>query len=175
MKVKILVKSLLDAYKYLGRIVESIDKQVIDKGMNSHYTIGFSETLDTFNLVIELVERKRRLCCLKYLIEEGLVSIPQKSAKLLTLRYFDCMNDSEIGRFLKQSKRTIQRLMEKACGEFYLSLVNKGYNYINLKEYLKGEKWLSHIFKENNKKSRKEKIEKLTNFCPIKKRAFLWN
>ena len=100
MKGKIWVRTLLQAYNYINRMVRVVDKQVINKGASSHFSYGYGQTLSTMDAIMELTERKRRLNCVKHLIEDSLQFIPAESSKILVLRFLDKQTDKEIGKLL---------------------------------------------------------------------------
>lgn len=174
MKGKIWIKSMLEAYNYIGRVVGAIDKRVLNKGVKSHFTFGYNETLGAVDAILFLVERKRKLSAIKFLIEDSLKVISQKSAKTLMLRFMDKLTDQEIANVLKVSKRTVQRMLDKALGECYLAFLRQGYSAEVLQEYLKDDKWLVGIYNNNLYKSKLRKdLQKIPP--KISFNNFLWN
>jgi len=154
MKGKIWVRSMFQAYNYINRVVKSIDKQVISKGVSSHFPYGYGQTLSTAELIMELIERKRHLNCVKYLVEDSLQFISPQSSKVLVLRFMDKQTDEEIAKLLNVSRRTVQRMMDKALGECYLYFIKQGYTTEVLEKYLEDETWLIDIFNHNVDKIR---------------------
>jgi len=159
MKGKIWVKSMFQAYNYINRVVHSIDKQVVDRGVSSHLSYDCGQTLKTAEMIMELIERKRHLNCVKNLVDECLHFISLKSSKILVLRFFDKQTEEEVGQLIGVSRRTVQRMLDKAYGECYLYFVKQGYSDELLNKYLENESWLIDIY-NNNVDRIKTKIKK---------------
>lgn len=176
MKGKIWVKSMLEAYNHINKVIKTIDKQVIDKGVKSHFTFGYVETMEVMDAIIELERRKQKLVCIKNLVEDSLKTIPRQSAEILALRFIDKLSDSEIAKLLKVSKRTFFRILDKALGDCYVAFLRLGFNCEYLERQLENEKWLVSFYNQNvDKKTQKKKLK----FSNISNKAsvvnYLWN
>ncbi len=146
MKEKILMKSVLEGYHFMDKIVKKLDANVISKSVNSHHTQGCNETLNLACEVLHLSNRKHKLLEIKALIEECIKSLPPDSAKVLMLKYVDGFKNADIAKMLGCGVKKVARLLDKAIGDVTLFFYAKGFGFLNLYNYLKDEDWLIGIF-----------------------------
>ncbi|MBQ4557779.1 MAG: sigma-70 family RNA polymerase sigma factor [Clostridia bacterium] len=140
-------KALLESYRYLETVVNTIDDMVKKISINSVYynKKAHCDTLSVFDRVIMLNDRKLNLTNLKVLVDMALDKLKSKDRQFLMLYYIDCLNCTEIAEVLEVSERTVFRRKLRATKEFAnaLSLITtKSYIETNYKE----EHWLFDIY-----------------------------
>ncbi len=149
MKGKIWAKTILQAYNYVNRIIKSIDKMVVERSAASHYSFGYADTLRVAEAIMELIERKRHLICMKNLVEDSLQFMEPESSKLLVLRFIDKQSPEKIAELTGASVRSVHRNLDKALAQCSAGFVRQGYTASQLEEYLKEERWLVGMFNAN--------------------------
>ncbi len=157
MKSFIWAKTLFEAYKYLGRVIKSIDRLVLSSGVHSYSLHQYGEnTLGKMEAIIDLIQRKKRLVFIKLIIEEGVKNLDSEDGKLLIRYYFDNIPTARIAEELNRPRRTIQRNINDALENFMLKLLELGYNTATIEQLLENESWIlgvynSYVAKYQNK------------------------
>ena len=114
MKKLIWAKTIFESYKYLSRLISSIDRLVMEKSVHS-YTVdsGESTTLAKMEAIIDLIQRKKRLLIVKWLVEESLKNTDRQEARILIKFYIDKVAIDELADEYKMNNRTLARRMNK--------------------------------------------------------------
>jgi len=146
-------KTLLESYKYVSRIIKSIDRLVVDSSVKS-YTIGWGElsTPEQMEQIIDLIERKKRLQSVKLMIEEALKNIDRKSAKILVQHFIDKVDTGKIAAECELNKRTMTRRINKMQIEMMDKMRDLGFGIKKIELLLGNEGWIVGIFNKNAKK-----------------------
>ncbi|MBQ7977211.1 MAG: hypothetical protein IJ301_01240 [Clostridia bacterium] len=140
-------KTLFESYKYIGRVVGSIDRLVLESSANSYTTCSnTNETLDKMEAVIDLIERKKRLLTIKMIIEEGVKNMDYDSAKLLIRYYVDKMDSNSIAEEFEMNRRTINRRINNAVCDCMQKIYNLGYNLKFFETLLENEGWIVGLY-----------------------------
>lgn len=150
MKKLVLGKTLFEAYKYLGRIIKSVDRLVVETSASSHSNnIYLDNTLDNMEAVIDLIQRKKRLVALKMIIEEGLKSMESYGAKILVRYYIDKVDTATIAEENKTNSRTIRRHINSALVDCIEKIYELGYDNKFLESIISNEGWIVGIYNSN--------------------------
>lgn len=157
-KQMIWAKTLLNAYKYLGTLCESIDKLINLTAKTSFYTGGRwieeNSILNISQKIIKLSDRKIDYINLKIIIEKALSKLQKKLAKLLILRYVNRINSETISKILKMSERTFYRKTVNAIEQFAHELYCLGYNSEKLEVLYLSDLFISSIYEKQEKELR---------------------
>ena len=146
MEEKILIKSVLEGYHFLDKIVKKLDSNVMTKSVNSYHTQSCAETLNLANDVLKITERKHKLLCLKQMIEECVKMMPQEYSKVIALRYLDCFKLADIAKMLEIGIKKVSRTIDKAIIYVSRFFSSKGFDFVRLSAYLQDENWLLGIY-----------------------------
>ncbi len=146
MKEKILIKSVLEGYHFMDKIIKKLDANVLTKGINSYHTQGTNETLNLVDDLMHLTFRKQKLLTIKRLIEDCVKVLPERVSKVIMLKYIDCFKNADIAKMLGVSSRTVSRILEKGISDVALFFYANGFSYFNLRNYLIDESWLIEIY-----------------------------
>lgn len=139
MNVKIWCKSFLSIYHMIPSLINAIDKMVFLKSVNSsNFSLSGEATANQVEAIFNLTQKKVNLINLKVLTDETLLEISKTSAKMIKLRYIDCICSAKAIEFSGLSRRTYFRTLKKALHEFescfYLKLLKSNKIYMGLKE-----------------------------------------
>lgn len=150
MKKLVLGKTLFEAYKYLGRIIKSVDRLVIETSASSKMAcIYIDNTLDDMEAVIDLIQRKKRLVALKLVVEEGLKNMDGYGAKLLVRYYIDKVDTATIAEENGTNSRTIRRHINSALVDCVEKIYALGYDNKFLESIISNEGWIVGIYNNN--------------------------
>lgn len=124
---KLFCRSFLSIYHLLPKLVKSIDKLILIRGVNSSvYTVNSGVNLENeVNKIINLTQRKINLINVKVLIDEVLVELKPKYSKLIITKYIDLVETKKAIELSNLNRRTYYRLLNKAIEEFERLLSNK--------------------------------------------------
>ncbi len=155
MEEKILIKSVLEGYHFIDKVVKKLDFDVVSKSVNSHSAYGYNETINLACDILHLTDRKQKLLFLKSMVENGIKSMNTESAKILTLKYVDCFSCADISKMLNYGYKKVLRLVERAIAELTLYFYGKGFNKAKMLSFLSSEIWLLGIYQNHLKIVRK--------------------
>lgn len=148
-------KTLLNLYRCLENVTDSIDKIILQMGVSSgrKNSGNFYDSLRQMNRIIELSNNKITLINLKVMIEKSLCSLNEIHKKILILKYFDKNNNQTIIEALNLSRRTYFRKLKEAVKSFSKSLIQFGYTDNYLFNMLKNEEWIMGLYNNYSKKN----------------------
>lgn len=143
-------KTLLNAYKYLGTLCNSIDKLVNLTAKTSFYSGGvWNEANSVYNTsqkIIKLSDRKVDYINLKVIIERVISRMTKKQAKILTLRYIKRIDSKTISKILNMSERSYYRKTLDAIDNFATILEQLGYNSEKLEIKYLGDSFINSVY-----------------------------
>lgn len=147
MKKLIWAKTLFESYKYLSRVIESLDRLVVERSAKS-YSAGWYgvTTMEQIEQVIDLIQRKKRLQTVKMLIEEGLKNIDRDSAKILIKYFFHKVDVETIAEECCRNKRTMARRINSILLDAIDKIRDLGYDIKKIELLLENEGWVVGIF-----------------------------
>ncbi len=153
MKKLVWAKTIFESYKYIARIVRSIDRLVLERSIKS-YSVGLGEptTLEKMEIIIDLIQRKKRLLIIKMLIEESLKNIDKESARILIRYYIDKEELGNIAESLQQNKRTMMRHINKMLIEAIDKIADLGYDVDKIEMLLHNEGWIIGVYNKTASK-----------------------
>ena len=146
MKNFIWAKTLLETYKYLRRVIGSIDRLVVNSGVHSYSVRQYESTLDKMEAIIDLIQRKKHLLAIKSMIEEGVKNLEPEQSKLLVLRYFDGIPCGELAEDLEIPRRTLHRKINEALLDFMDKLWGLGYSVSTIEYLVEEENWILGVY-----------------------------
>ena len=147
MKRLVLGKTLLESYKNLQRIINSIDRLVVESSAHSYSLTQVSDnTMEKMQAVIDLIERKKRLLGLKMIIEEGLRACSPLEAKVLVRYYFDRVSTFVMAEELSMIRRNVHRKLNTSVVVFVQKLAMLGYDRKMLIKLINNEDWIVGIY-----------------------------
>jgi predicted DNA-binding protein (UPF0251 family) len=152
-------KTILTAYKYIDKAAQRLDELTLSGALRSGGCKGDCRltTAEQVERVLDLVNKKTKLCNLKIIIDETLNRFAYEEQLLLKLRYVRNMKFETFSNVLKFTKRTYFRHLEEALKKFCAMLCREGYdNGWFEREYL-DQKWIKRI---KTKMDEKEKFGK---------------
>lgn len=153
-------KALLISYGHLETICGAIDKTVLNCGLSSANT--YCDTEYVANKMINLIERKKFLINLKLIVDKVFSNMKNKYARVLMLKYIDCVDSKLASKVMKISTRTFFRQINAGLQNFWESLSKIGFGLEKIKKLLKNEQWILEIYNSLIDKNIKE--EELSNF-----------
>lgn len=180
MEMKNWAKTFLGAYRCLETISNAIDDLVKKESINSGFYNSSTNTLEQFNKISKLTERKIKIINIKVLVEYALANLKNSETRLLTLFYIDEVKSKDIALKLGISNRTFFRKKNEALSHFSTKLIEKGYNLNKILELVDGENWLQVAYKQNLQKDSDDLFNlqrlKLINYAikEIKKNKFAY-
>lgn len=140
-------KTLLNIYNSLDAVCERIDKMVDNKAMAGALGFGGGKnSLDLFNNLINLSQRKINLINLKIRIENAFSSLKEKQAKVLILKFVDGLTFKQIANLTGQSIRNCFRICEQAIENFSKYIKNEGLTEDKIENTYADEKWIFQIY-----------------------------
>lgn len=150
MKKLVWAKTLLSSYKYLSRVIKSLDRLVVERSAKSHSAGWYGmTTMEQIEQIIDLIQRKKRLQTVKMLIEESLKNIERSSAKIL-VKYF--VSNVDLGD-LADEYGVNRRTMSRRINAMSLTMIDKicdlGYGIDKIQLLLENEGWIIGIFNKN--------------------------
>ena len=170
MKEQLWTQTLFESYNYINSITKTIDKRVMSLGINSYKTSNFGKdyTLELMEAVIELIERKKKILKLKFLIEDALRNITLESAKLLLRKYVDKQTLQKLAKENNTTVGVVRRKLKKALKEAYAYFCERGYCISTLEREFLSEKWLVGIYERKYEAQKLPKVEDKIMFLPQK-------
>ena len=147
MENKAWAKTLLEIYRYLETISNSIDDIVKKTSLN-----GFGVSLNTkysAEKIIELTYKKQTLINLKILIEDSLSKLNDADIKILTLFYIDGVTAKNLSTMYNINIRTFFRRKSMALSKLFEMFKQCGYSKEKLENDLKNENWIMNIYQNN--------------------------
>ena len=159
MKKLIWAKTIFESYKYLTRLIKSIDRLVVEKSVHS-YTVdsGEATTLSKMEAIIDFIQRKKRLLVIKMLIEESLKNTNREEARLLIKFYIDKIDLNILAEECNMNKRTLSRRINKYLINCMDKIYDLGYKCDDLEKLLENEGWIVGMYNAN--------VEKFRKSCP---------
>lgn len=155
-------KTLLNLSGCLENIADSIDKIVLNYGLNGNAKGSFYDSFRQMNKMIGLTKKKITIINLKVLIDKCLCNLDEVCQKILILKYIDKNRTDTIIRVLNLSRRTYFRKYNQALSGFACELLKNGYDAESLYEMLKNEPWIISIYNSLNKNN--ERIEFIDDY-----------
>ncbi len=120
----------LVAYSLLPKIVREIDSAVnsrVNSAFKSrHLQIGVS-TEQLIGEIISLIDEKRKLVNMRYLVNSTLDMLNQKEKEIISARMLKKLTFEQITQTLNISMRTAFRRLDLALRSFELALARRGY------------------------------------------------
>lgn len=162
MKLNVWSKTLLNLSGCLEQIADSIDKIVLNYGLNGSAKRTFYDSFRQMNKMIGLTKKKITIINLKVLIDKSLSNLDDICQKILILKYIDKNRNDTIIKVLNLSRRTYFRKYNQAITSFSCELVKNGYDADSLFEMLKDEAWILSIYRSLSKGT--ERIEFIDDF-----------
>ena len=147
MKKLIWAKTIFESYKYLSRLISSIDRLVMEKSVHS-YTVdsGESTTLAKMEAIIDLIQRKKRLLIVKWLVEESIKNTDRQEARILIKFYIDKVAIDELADEYKMNNRTLARRMNKYLRNCMDRIYDLGYKCEDFERLLENEGWIIGVY-----------------------------
>ena len=140
-------KTLLNIYNSLDAVCERMDKMVESKAMAGALGFGGGKnSLELFNNLIDLSQRKINLVNLKLRIENALASLKEKQAKVLILKYIDGLTFKQIATLTGQSIRNCFRVCEQGIESFSKLIKCEGLTEEKIENTYTDEKWIFQIY-----------------------------
>lgn len=162
MKINVWSKTLLNLSGCLDNIADSIDKIVLNYGLNGCARGNFYDSFRQMNKMIYLTKKKITIINLKVLIEKCLFNLDELCQKILILKYIDKNRTDTIIKVLNLSRRTYFRKYNQALTSFSCELVKNGYDPERLFEMLSDEAWILSIYDSLSKNN--EKVEFIDDY-----------
>ena len=125
MNFTLTAKTLLTAQRYHKRMIGALTEMINDKAKNS-----FNSRIDTMNIydrIFELMEKKKNLMFLYCLTNEILSEIDEISAQILIRIFMDDVSKENVAEEFNYSERSIYRKIQEALNEFCLCIDARGY------------------------------------------------
>ena len=141
-------------------ICGAIDKTVLSCGLGSATT--FCDTEYVANRMINLIERKKFLINLKLIVDKAFSYMNSKYARVLMLKYIDCVDSKLASEVMNISTRTFFRQINLGLQNFWDSLNKIGFGLERIKKLLKNEQWILEIYNSLMQKTVKD--DSLNNF-----------
>lgn len=163
MNYKAFSKTLLEVYNSLEIVCERIDKMVDNKASEGSTYGRTGNSLELFNSIINLTERKVNLINLKLRIEQSLIKLSPIEAKVLILKYVDRLTYKQISTLTNQNIRTTFRYVEKGIENFTKNIKLNGLTEEFIRNKYSEEKWLFQICEMNETSKSLDK----ENLCTI--------
>lgn len=140
-------KALFESYKYMTRIIKSIDRMVLERSVKS-YGVGKGEptTMEKMEIIIDLIQRKKRLLTIKMLIEEALKNMDREDARVLIDFYIDKIDIAEIAEAQGKTPRTMLRHINKMLLDAMTKISDLGYDINRIELLLKNEGWIVGVY-----------------------------
>lgn len=140
-------KTLLNIYNSLDAVCERMDKMVENKAMAGALGFGGGKnSLELFNNLIDLSQRKINLINLKIRIENALASLKEKQAKVLILKFIDGLTFKQIASLTGQSLRNCFRVYEQGLSSFSKLIKLDGLTEERIEGTYADEKWIFQIY-----------------------------
>lgn len=110
MELKIWGKTIVSVQRYLEKVTKAIDSLIGKKAVASAFVnlknLTEQSAYSVANSLIELSERKVNLINLNVICHKALREIDKLSAKILVLKFIDCLPSAEIALLIEVSDRT---------------------------------------------------------------------
>ncbi len=140
-------EAIIKIYRMLAKRCDAIDRYI-----NNHaYYFGSSTSeygsLDVYNNIIDLIERKNQLINLKVIIDNAIGSLDVDDKKILYVKMNYTISMAELCGILDLKERTAFRHIERAFYNLTDALNNSKY-IEKLIQILESEIWISNIRKE---------------------------
>ena len=160
------IKVLFEAYKYLPKIIMTID-HIIEKRASSVIPTasifgGKSSTYGEMNKVIDLSQRKDKLLNLYVMVDKMLDGLSSIERKLAVLKFIQKSCVEDIAKEIGLTERTVFRQSIRILEKLAVFMLEKQWNSEFIKFQIGNEPWLSEIFK-------KKKQEEETNLIRAQK------
>jgi len=155
MEISILGKALLNLYRYLEPMADSIDRLVKSKCFEPVYIASYN-LQDKADEILSLTDRKITLINIKVIIDKSIARLNDNNKKIIILRYIDNMSMQDICELMDISDRTYFRRSKQALDAFcnMLELENKLSG--NLLGSYQKQKWLKHFASNFDDKVKKK-------------------
>lgn len=153
MELRVWGKTIISVQKYLERVISAIDSLISKKALASVFVNSKNLTeqnaYSVANTLIELSERKINLINLNIICSDALQNINKLSAKILILKFIDCLSSAEIASLIGVSDRTFFRKLNFAYDELAKWLSRNNYTKEYFEKNYKNEGWIMEAFYKN--------------------------
>ena len=151
-------KTILECYRYLETIVETIDDMVRKLSVNSVYFNRKSnnDTLSVINKIIDLNDRKVNLTNLKVIVDTVMSKMRKQDAQFLALFYLDRLSIEETAAALDICVRSAFRRKVRAIDSF-TAILSQEYSCEYFANNYADEQWLVDLYGYNVSKE-KDKV-----------------
>lgn len=154
------MRNVFQSYSSIDRVLHALDRQVVSIGVKSHSAFGFADTLQMVDKIMELTDKKKRLCALKLLMEDGTKAIKEDLGKVLVLRFFERLSEQEIANLVGLSLRTVHRKILIGLKECNFYFKSQGFSEEKLRKTFSNEPFVFG----NSKKCLKKQLHE-SNQC----------
>lgn len=159
-------KTVLMSYRYLGKLCNTIDRLVESTAKNSMFTNSYWQSecsiTNVFEKISKLSNKKIDYINLKLTIEKALKKLPEKSAKILILKYVQGINVDEISNLLNIPSRTIYRKLDNAVIQLTEELETLGYSSEFLEVTFFADTFISSVYDTiKNKEQCSKRVTKI--------------
>ncbi len=145
MKINFYTKSFLSVYKHLKPLTLYIDKVIDGKVSNSFYDRG--DLQKTAGTIIDLSQKKLLFVNLKIILNKIFLNINKDSAKMLILKYVDCLPGDKLKEIFALQERTMYRRLKIAVEEFDAELAKAYKEYPKVLIEAINDSWINSLAK----------------------------
>ncbi len=147
MKKLVWAKTLLESYRYLSRVIKSLDRLVVERSAKSHSAGWYGMTTkEQMEQIIDLILRKKRLQTVKMLIEESLKNMERNSARVLVKFFMENVDLEDLAEEYGVTKRTMNRRLNSMALDVIDKIRDLGYGLDKIEILLENEGWIIGIF-----------------------------
>lgn len=129
--------TILVAFSSLQKINKTLDfsmKNKVYSGFGSKHLKFGEQNLDLFNSMLDIIDKKRRICNLHFLVIDTIKDMSIKNARTLNYRFCHKKTIAEIAELENCNIRTVFRRFDKGLEEFEKQLIKKGFTEEKLEE-----------------------------------------
>ncbi len=156
-------KTIISIKRYLERVSMAIDSLIYKKALASGYVsiknLTEQSAYSVSDAIINLTDRKVNLINLNTICSKALSEIDQNSAKILILKYIDCLSSSQISSLLEISDRTYFRKLNLAYENLANWLKRNNFNEEYFQKKYKNEGWIMEVFYKNKEIKEKKDVD----------------
>lgn len=155
----IIGKTMLCAYGYLGAAADKLDELTMGRALSAGVsdkgggTAGGLTTYEQVDRILDLVNKKVRLCSLKATIDETLNQLSYEEQLILKMRYIQGLKFEYFGDILKYTKRTYFRRIDTALKKFCGAMARNGYSDEWFEKEYMNQKWIKNLYRKLYKSS----------------------
>ena len=149
-KLTTLIKTLLEAYKSLPKIINIIENVIEKKAstipMSNIYGNSYNTTLRDMNKLINMGERKDKLINLFVIIETMLKSLNDEDRKFAVLKFVQKTTTPELAKEFNVCERSVFRKSIKVIENLALICLGKNWTTAFIKNQIGNESWIYDIY-----------------------------